>query len=155
MIPRQISLRGFMSYGDELTSISFRGASLWALAGENGAGKSTLFDAMFSALYGEHRLGLQGAQQLIHHGCESLLVECDFAVGEDEYRVRRTPSPEDRQDSAGVVSARSPCARSRQWLPATDSGNGAGEWVEELGEARGGTRQPSVSLCGLAPAGQE
>ena len=92
MIPRQISLRGFMSYGDELTSISFRGASLWALAGENGAGKSTLFDAMFYALYGEHRLGLQGAQQLIHHGCESLLVECDFAVGEDEYRVRRTLS---------------------------------------------------------------
>ncbi len=89
MIPRQICLDGFMSYRQEMT-ISFRGASIWALAGDNGSGKSTLFDAMFYALYGEHRLGSQGAQQLIHHERDSLRVEFDFAIGEDEYRIRRT-----------------------------------------------------------------
>ena len=49
MIPQRVYMKGFMSYRDE-TTLSFRGSSLWVLAGRNGAGKSAVFDAMTFAL---------------------------------------------------------------------------------------------------------
>ena len=92
MIPQRVYMKGFMSYRDE-TTLSFRGSSLWVLAGRNGAGKSAVFDAMTFALYGAHRGGEQQAKMLINKHRDSFVVEFDFIVGEDEYRVRRTCSP--------------------------------------------------------------
>lgn len=89
MIPRRLYLQGFMCYREE-TEICFTGPSIWALCGANGAGKSTIFDAMLFALYGEHRMGKQNVEALIHRGAESFIVEFDFALGENVYRVRRT-----------------------------------------------------------------
>ena len=91
MIPQRVYMKGFMSYRDE-TTLSFRGSSLWVLAGRNGAGKSVVFDAMTFALYGAHRGGEQQAKTLINKHCDGFVVEFDFIVGEDEYRVRRTCS---------------------------------------------------------------
>ena len=45
---------------------------------------------MFYALYGEHRVGFQGAGLLIHHERDGLVVAFDFAVGNASYRIRRT-----------------------------------------------------------------
>ncbi len=89
MIPRRLYLKGFMCYREE-TEICFTGPSIWALCGANGAGKSTIFDAMLFALYGEHRMGKQNVEALIHREAESFIVEFDFALGENVYRIRRT-----------------------------------------------------------------
>lgn len=89
MIPHRLYLKGFMCYREE-TEICFTGPSIWALCGANGAGKSTIFDAMLFALYGEHRMGKQNVEALIHREAESFVVEFDFALGENVYRVRRT-----------------------------------------------------------------
>ncbi len=89
MIPRRLYLKGFMCYREE-TEICFTGPSIWALCGANGAGKSTIFDAMLFALYGEHRMGKQNVEALIHREAESFIVEFDFALGENVYRVKRT-----------------------------------------------------------------
>ncbi|HLG61965.1 MAG TPA: SMC family ATPase [Ktedonosporobacter sp.] len=89
MIPRRLLLKGFMSYREE-TEIYFTGPAIWALCGANGAGKSTIFDAMLFALYGEHRMGKQNVDALIHREAESFVIEFDFALGENVYRVKRT-----------------------------------------------------------------
>ena len=91
MIPRRLHLKGFMCYREE-TEIDFTGSSIWALSGANGAGKSTIFDAMLFALYGEHRMGSQKVWELVHRQAEEFMVEFDFAIGQNEYRVKRTYS---------------------------------------------------------------
>lgn len=91
MIPLRIRLAGFMSYRDE-AELSFDGASLWVLSGGNGAGKSTVFDGITFALYGVHRAGKSNTKALINHQADRLLVEFDFANGQDIYRVKRTLS---------------------------------------------------------------
>lgn len=89
MIPLRVSVKGFMSYRDE-AEIAFEGAPLWVLAGPNGAGKSAIFDAITYALYGVHRGGAQNAKALINHDAKGLVVEFDFAIGDEAYRVKRT-----------------------------------------------------------------
>ena len=89
MIPIKISLQGFMTYRDRQT-LNFDGSSLWVLAGPNGAGKSSVFDAITLALYNCHRAGKKNAKALINHAVDRLIVEFDFQVGDELYRVRRT-----------------------------------------------------------------
>jgi DNA repair protein SbcC/Rad50 len=89
MIPVKISLEGFMTYRDKQT-LSFDGSSLCILAGPNGAGKSSVFDAITLALYNCHRAGKKNARALINHGADRLIVEFDFQIGDELYRVRRT-----------------------------------------------------------------
>src|SRR6266700_6201069 len=91
MIPLRVYIKGFMSYRDE-TEFRFHGASLWVLAGRNGVGKSAVFDAITFALYGEHRGGKNNADALINQQSDNLVVEFDFAIGDEEYRVKRTLS---------------------------------------------------------------
>lgn len=91
MIPQRVYVKGFMSYRDE-TEFRFDGVSLWVLAGRNGAGKSAVFDAITFALYGEHRGGKNNADALINQQSDSLVVEFDFSIGDEEYRVKRTLS---------------------------------------------------------------
>ena len=89
MIPLRLRLKGFLSYKHE-TVISFRGSRLWVIHGDNATGKSTLLDAMLFALFGEYRGKSAEPRHFIHHQAEGFEVEFDFAVGKDEYRVRRT-----------------------------------------------------------------
>src|SRR5947209_7834464 len=89
MIPRRVSLRGFLCYRDE-QEIDFDGAALWMLAGLNGSGKSSIFDAVTYALFGHHRGGHQGAAELINKDSDGLGVEFDFSLDADRYRVKRT-----------------------------------------------------------------
>lgn len=89
MIPLRVQLRGFMSYRDEGT-FDFEGSKLWMLSGPNGSGKSTVFDAITWVLYSVHRGGKQKAHELINQGSSGLMVEFDFRIGEDDYRVKRT-----------------------------------------------------------------
>ncbi len=89
MIPIRVALEGFMSYKEPAT-LEFEGAPLWMLSGPNGAGKSTIFDAITFALYGLHRGGKQNPDELINQNSNGLVVEYDFAIGDDVYRAKRT-----------------------------------------------------------------
>ena len=132
MIPRRLYLKGFMCYREE-TEICFTGPSIWALCGANGAGKSTIFDAMLFALYGEHRMGKQNVEALIHREAESFIVEFDFTLGENVYRVRRTFS----RKKKGTVLAlhlsgpdvHVPGRAGPQPCPGTETKDGFDAWV--------------------------
>src|SRR3954454_10591020 len=89
MIPRRVSVRGFLCYRDE-QEIAFDGAALWMLAGLNGSGKSSVFDAVTYALFGHHRGGSQHAIELINKDSDGLVVEFEFLLDRATYRIRRT-----------------------------------------------------------------
>ena len=89
MIPLRVKLKSFLCYQDE-QEIDFEGSSLWMLAGLNGSGKSAVFDAITYALFGHHRGGSMHAQELINKDSSDFLVEFDFALDGQLYRIKRT-----------------------------------------------------------------
>ncbi|RAQ93969.1 AAA family ATPase [Thermogemmatispora tikiterensis] len=128
MRPHRLRLKGFMSYRDD-TVISFDGSTIWAICGPNGTGKSTIFDAICFALYGESRLGKQHQQELIYHQVNELLVEFDFAVGSQEYRVRRTVQ---RRGQKTQQAYRLAGGGSWQPIPGTDKKDNLATWTQQL-----------------------
>lgn len=99
MIPIQLTLRNFMSYGDERTTLEFAGMHVACLCGDNGNGKSALLDAMTYALWGRTRASLSqasGEDDLIRLGAEEMEVQLDFRLGEDQFRVVRKRSRKNR-----------------------------------------------------------
>ena len=89
MIPRRILLQGFLCYR-EAKAIDFDDSPLWMLSGLNGSGKSAVFDAVTFALFGGHRGGQRNAEELINKESDGLLVELDFCLGDERYRIKRT-----------------------------------------------------------------
>ena len=89
MVPLELHLKNFMSYGDEVTHLDLTNLHTVCLSGENGHGKSALLDAVTWALWGETRMGKQGHEQLIRLGADEMSVALTFLVGTDKYRVRR------------------------------------------------------------------
>ena len=132
MIPRRLYLKGFMCYREE-TEVRFTGPSIWALCGANGAGKSTIFDAMLFALYGEHRMGKQNVEALIHREAESFIVEFDFALGENIYSVRRTFSRKKKGTMLALhlsgPDVPAPGRAGPQPCPGTETKDGFDTWV--------------------------
>jgi exonuclease SbcC len=92
MIPIQLELRNFMSYGEGHPPLCLDGIHVACLSGPNGHGKSTLLDAMVWALWGEPRGGARGGDDLIRHGASEMRVSFEFEAGGTRYRVTRRRS---------------------------------------------------------------
>src|SRR5438045_6173238 len=101
MIPRRVSLRGFLCYRAE-QEIDFAGSTLWMLAGLNGSGKSAIFDAVTYALFGHHRGGSQHAAELINKDSDGLAVEFDVLQDGEACRIRRTLKKNARGSTAAT-----------------------------------------------------
>ena len=87
MIPVKLSMRNFMCYGDQVSSLDFSGIHLACLAGDNGHGKSAIIDAITWALWGKARAPRD--DQLIHLGARNMEVDFEFLLADDHYRVLR------------------------------------------------------------------
>jgi DNA repair protein SbcC/Rad50 len=129
MIPKRVVLENFLSFGSR-TEIVFDGEPLWVLCGSNGVGKSAVFDAITFCLFGEHRGGKQGLDNLVRHGANGFAVTFEFEFGGTDYRVtknRQSRSPVhsvERQTSTG------------EWkrVPSINSAKDVDEWsVRTLG----------------------
>src|SRR5258708_3828519 len=95
MIPISLSLRNFMSYGDERTLLDLSGVHVACLSGDNGNGKSAILDAITYALWGKTRAtgsAASGDDDLIRLGAEDMEVQLDFRLGDDTYRTIRRRS---------------------------------------------------------------
>ncbi|MHB8172147.1 MAG: AAA family ATPase [Thermincolia bacterium] len=92
MIPVELRLRNFMSYGEDVPSLNFSGFHMACLTGSNGNGKSALLDAITWALWGQAR-GVDkngaGMDDLIRLGAEEMEVEFTFLLEGNQYRVVR------------------------------------------------------------------
>jgi len=87
MIPLKLSLRNFMCYGEQVSSLDFSGIHLACLAGDNGHGKSAIIDAMTWALWGKARAHRD--DDLVHLGAADMEVELEFLLADNHFRVVR------------------------------------------------------------------
>ena len=90
MIPISLTLKNFMSYGDEPTTLPFAGLHVACLSGDNGNGKSALLDAMTYALWGKTRAtGIGGISDddLIRIGADEMEVRFEFELSGQRYRA--------------------------------------------------------------------
>ncbi|MGB3310766.1 MAG: SMC family ATPase [Nodosilinea sp.] len=85
MIPKQITLKNFLSYRD--ASLDFSGLHVVCVAGPNGAGKSSLLEAIAWALWGQSRVAAD--DNIIHQGAMEASVSFQFQQGDHTYRVMR------------------------------------------------------------------
>jgi len=87
MIPVSLRLQNFLSYGEQCEPIQFDGIHVACLSGPNGHGKSALLDAITWSLWGQARTNT--ADDLVRLGQSSMLVEFEFLLGRQRYRVVR------------------------------------------------------------------
>ncbi|MBM7855290.1 exonuclease SbcC [Desulfohalotomaculum tongense] len=92
MIPVELKLRNFISYGAQSDPIRFDGFNVACLTGDNGNGKSALLDAITWAVWGQARGTDErgaGVDDLIRSGAEDMEVEFTFLLEGNTYRVCR------------------------------------------------------------------
>lgn len=92
MIPLQLKIRNFLSYGSQGEPIDFEPHHLICLTGKNGHGKSAMLDAITWALWGQARkiAGIiRGDEHLIRLGESGMSVTLDFLCNNQRYRVTR------------------------------------------------------------------
>ena len=89
MIPLSLSLRNFLSYGEEVPPLDFTQFHVACLTGGNGHGKSALLDGITYALWGQARKS-RSDEELCRIGAREMRVDFDFALGEKHFRVFRS-----------------------------------------------------------------
>ena len=89
MIPLSLSLRNFLSYGEEVPPLDFTQFHIACLTGGNGHGKSALLDGITYALWGQARKS-RSDEELCRIGAREMRVDFDFALGEKHFRVFRS-----------------------------------------------------------------
>lgn len=85
MIPRQLTLKNFLSYRD--ATLNFRGLHTACICGPNGAGKSSLLEAIAWSLWGQSRAASK--DDIIQMGEKEASVDFIFFSQNRNYRVIR------------------------------------------------------------------
>lgn len=94
MLPIEIKIKNFMSYGDNQESLDFSEFDLASLIGQNGSGKSSLLESITWVLWGKARDINKGDQrELIHAGSSEMEVEITFSVNHQKFKVFRKLTP--------------------------------------------------------------
>lgn len=92
MIPVSLTLRNFLSYGEDAPTLDFSTFQIACITGQNGHGKSALFDAITWALWGEARKASSDRKPdegLLRIGATDLRVEFVFDLDGQRFRVSR------------------------------------------------------------------
>lgn len=95
MVPVELKLSNFLSYGADPQILDFTQFHVACLSGKNGQGKSALLDAITWVLWGEARKSSGGHKpddELLRIGARRMQVELVFDVESVRYRVMRAYS---------------------------------------------------------------
>lgn len=93
MVPVELRLTNFLSYGTAAPPLDFEQFHVACLSGRNGQGKSALLDAMTWALWGEARKSSGSHKpddELIRVGTRRMQVEFVFDLDGSRYRIARS-----------------------------------------------------------------
>lgn len=85
--------KNFLSTGNLFTEIPLNANKNTLIIGENGAGKSTILDAISFGLFNKPFRKINKPQLLNTITGRDLLVEIEFSIGKDEYKVIRGIKP--------------------------------------------------------------
>ncbi len=88
MIPVNLKLSNFTSYGESPPELDFTKFKLAAISGLNGAGKSSLLDAITWCVWGSSRAG-DSSDDLVKLGQNEMLVEFSFELDGHSYIIKR------------------------------------------------------------------
>lgn len=96
MRPITLKINAFGPYSDKvfLDFNKLNDQKIFIIHGPTGAGKTTVLDAIVYALYGKTSGGVRNGTQMRSDYADSTLkteVEFVFAIGQDEYKIRRSP----------------------------------------------------------------
>ncbi|HLV79773.1 MAG TPA: SMC family ATPase, partial [Chthonomonadaceae bacterium] len=136
MIPIKLTLKNFMSYGEEGATLPLEGIHVACLSGDNGNGKSALLDAITWALWGKTRASSVKSiaeDDLIRVGADEVEVRFEFALEGHNYRVIR-------KRKRGKASG-------SEWLLTQD--DGAGGWAPIGGGSQRETGKQIVQLLSM------
>ena len=89
----KIRFKNFLSVGDVFTEIQLDRSTTTLILGENGAGKSTMLDALCFVLFGKPFRKINKPQLVNSVNAKGALVEIDFKIGSNSYRVIRGLKP--------------------------------------------------------------
>lgn len=92
MIPHELTLKNFLSYGATQQTIIFTPYKMICFSGKNGHGKSAILEALSWAVWGCARKTVAIAKAdegLIHLGASQMYVIFTFEVGGARYQIRR------------------------------------------------------------------
>ncbi|MBI2600604.1 SMC family ATPase [Candidatus Daviesbacteria bacterium] len=91
MIPVNLKLSNFTSYGENPPELDFTQFKLAAISGLNGAGKSSLLDSITWCLWGTSRAG-DSSDDLVRLGQSEMFTEFSFELDGHIYTVKRRRS---------------------------------------------------------------
>lgn len=89
----KIRFKNFLSTGNNFTEIDFEVSPTTLVVGHNGAGKSTMLDALSFALFGKPHRKISKPQLVNSINQKGLLVEVEFRIGSQKYKVVRGIKP--------------------------------------------------------------
>jgi DNA repair exonuclease SbcCD ATPase subunit len=93
IIFKKLRWKNFLSTGNLFTELELFTNKTTLIVGENGAGKSTLLDALSFVLFGKPFRKINKPQLLNTITNKQLLVEVEFSIGANEYKIIRGMKP--------------------------------------------------------------
>ena len=90
---KSISWMNFLSTGNSANTVLLDKSPTTLIIGRNGEGKSTILDALCFALYGKPFRNINKPQLVNSINGKNCMVEIQFSIGSNEYRVRRGIKP--------------------------------------------------------------
>ena len=105
MIPVKLTLKNFLSYGEDVPPLDFEQFHIACLSGSNGQGKSALLDAITWAVWGEGRKSSREKKadnSLLRIGQKDMNVEFLFDIEGNRYRIIRTFSLGNKNSRSGL-----------------------------------------------------
>ena len=89
----KLRYKNFLSSGNNFTDIDFTTSSTTLVVGHNGAGKSTMLDALSFGLFGKPHRKISKTQLINTINNKGTLVEVEFSIGSQSYKVVRGIKP--------------------------------------------------------------
>ena len=88
---KSIEWRNFLSTGNNPNKVLLDKTSTTLIVGKNGEGKSTILDALTFALFGKPFRNINKNQLINSINQKNCLVEVEFAVGSNNYKITLLP----------------------------------------------------------------
>lgn len=89
----KLRFKNFLSTGNNFTQVDFEETPTTLIVGSNGAGKSTMLDALSFGLFGKPHRKISKPQLVNSINGKGLLVEVEFRIGSQKYKVVRGIKP--------------------------------------------------------------
>lgn len=90
---KKLKYKNFLSTGNVWTDIDFLKSKSTLVVGHNGAGKSTMLDAIAFGLFGKPHRSINKQQLVNSINQKDCLVELEFSIGKNEFKVVRGIKP--------------------------------------------------------------